>query len=218
MPVYYNEPTHGIAEYYQNKANNQSIGVLRYCVPNLYFNIAPKTGKVIQVLDFNISESGFEKIIPPKKGDIIRLIKNNINSRSPDTKSPYEGCTFEVINSKENLIDLIDKENKKFTININNWVWEDVLEDVLFEDDLNDSTINDGDTITKDGKKYRVKLEEIIEQKYELGDVIKELDAVVVDVNQRSTTWHYSCYFRKQFQVISLYQDDLIKLVELNSK
>lgn len=216
MLIYYNEQSHGIAEYYQNRANGRSIGVLSNSIPNLYFNIAPKTGKVIQVLNFDIYGSGFEKIIPPKKGDIIRLLKNNINSRSPDTKSPYEGSTFEVINSKENRIELIDKENRKFTININNWVWEDVLEEVLFEDDLNDSTINDGDTITKDGKKYRVKLEEIIEQKYELGDVIEELDAVVVDVTQRSTTWHYSCYFRKQFQVISLYQDDLIKLI--NSK
>lgn len=183
---YYNEFRDGPAKYYQNRNTGQVIGMVYD--NKMYFH-HNSLNNLKELLDVNcdLIKDGYSEIVVPKEGAKIKLIRNNINLFSPHANQQFivkETQGFRVILSNV-------ETNDNLVIDLRNWVWEKI-------DCKPDVDIRSGDIIEKDGKKYKIILEEYIPPpKYKIGEIIGDGN-VIVNTSCSGTTRYYTVYLKHE--------------------
>lgn len=190
MPVYYNEFKDSPAKYYQNKNTGRVIGVVDGFVSSMYFYYSsPRIKNELIQMSYDLEKEGYVKIVPPKTGDIILLKVNNINSFSPHVCHKFK---VEEVNDFFVIMTNIET-NENLAIDIRNWVWENTTPKEKVIPD-----IKSGDIIEKDGKKYKIILEEYIPPpKYKIGEIIGDGN-VIVNTSCSGTTRYYTIYLKHE--------------------
>lgn len=183
---YYNEFRDGPARYYQNRNTGQVIGMVYDNKMYFHHNSLNDLKELLDVYH-NLIVDDYSEIVVPKEGTKIKLIRNNINPFSPHSNQQFivkETQDFRVILSNT-------ETNNNLVIDLRNWVWENVNK-------KSDVDIRSGDIIEKDGKKYKIILEEYIPPpKYKIGEIIGDGN-VIVNTSCSGTTRYYTVYLKHE--------------------
>lgn len=199
MPVYYIEATHGPATYFQSSVSGQVIGVICGYKPMFFYHKSDNCRKELFDINVDLSEQKYVEIVPPKTGDVIYLLQNNINLYSPHAKK-----YFKVLGTEGFWVFLESTEDGSgVNIDIRNWVWWQNPEPKKVSPEKPAIVINDGDIIIQDGKQFKVTLTEIIpEQKFRIGDVIN--NRIILEAEFKNNEWHYKVYYRDTVTIYEL--------------
>lgn len=209
MPVYYNEFKDGLAKYYQSKNTGQVIGVVDNFAKLMYFHFkSTNIHKELFFVNCNLEEDGYSEIVPPKTGDIILLKSNNIN-----LFSPHAGHQFKVKETQQFRIVLTNlATDENLVVDIRNWVWENITPKEKVIPD-----IQSGDIIEKDGKKYKIILEEYIPPaKYAVGTVIRDGECVIVNTSYSGTNRYYTVYIKDEDEIF-MYRESQVDEIVANT-
>lgn len=183
--TYYNESIHGPVKYYRSDLGRQVIGVVNGHKPMFFWFNTDDSPKELFNMTFSLEEGKYVEIVPPKTGDIIRLTKNMVNRHSPNVNQDYE-----VENPEDGFRFYVRNLNtdQKLLIDSRKWVWS------IVEPKQTETTIGNGDIITKDGKQFTVTLTEVPQQKYKVGDIVG--DRIILETKLKNGKWYYESYHR----------------------
>lgn len=146
-----------------------------------------------------------------RDGTIKRLTNNNITVEIVFKDGDLIGREFTKKSSSGTMI-LIKNVTNEYNNKIYSYPVNDFFDKFTPCVQIGD-IINDGDVITKDGKTFKIILEEVFIPKFEFGDYIKELECVVIGCYHSTTSGFLYEVLYKDKSKKTLHEDYLLHVI-----